>query len=42
MDSGRVLTRISQNPIGVGGMALHQWIFATKTGRSMIGQSGGE
>ncbi len=31
-----------QNPIGVGGMALHQWIFATKTGRSMIGQSGGD
>lgn len=31
-----------QNPIGVGGMALHQWIFATKTGRSTIGQSGGD
>ncbi|MFY9782438.1 MAG: dihydrofolate reductase family protein [Acidimicrobiales bacterium] len=29
------------NPIGVGGSALHRWIFATKTGRSMVGQSGG-
>jgi dihydrofolate reductase len=29
------------NPLGVGGQALHQWIFATKSGRSMIGEQGG-
>lgn len=30
------------NPMGVGGMALHQWVFATATFRQMIGQAGGE
>jgi len=30
------------NPLGVGGGQLHKWIFATKTGRKMIGESGGE
>jgi dihydrofolate reductase len=30
------------NPIGVGGRQLHDWIFATKTGRQMIGESGGD
>jgi dihydrofolate reductase len=30
------------NPLGVGGRQLHEWIFATKTGRKMIGESGGE
>jgi dihydrofolate reductase len=30
-----------ENPLGVGGGALHEWIFATKAGRSMIGQAGG-
>jgi dihydrofolate reductase len=29
------------NPLGVGGRALHEWIFATKTGREMIGETGG-
>ena len=29
------------NPIGVGGRQLHEWIFATKSGREMIGESGG-
>jgi dihydrofolate reductase len=29
------------NPLGVGGQLLHEWIFATKTGRKMIGESGG-
>ena len=29
------------NPLGVGGRALHEWIFATKTGREMIGEIGG-
>jgi dihydrofolate reductase len=31
-----------QNPMGVGGMALHQWAFATPTFRKMRGQQGGE
>lgn len=30
-----------EHPLGVGGRALHEWIFATKAGRSMIGESGG-
>jgi dihydrofolate reductase len=29
------------NPLGVGGTKLHEWIFATKSGREMIGQAGG-
>jgi dihydrofolate reductase len=29
------------NPIGVGGEALHDWIFATRYGRHMLGQDGG-
>jgi dihydrofolate reductase len=29
------------NPLGVGGKRLHEWIFATKSGRRMIGQDGG-
>jgi dihydrofolate reductase len=29
------------NPLGVGGRQLHEWIFATKSGREMIGESGG-
>src|SRR5262245_51594710 len=29
------------NPLGVGGMALHEWIFPTRTFRQMEGQSGG-
>ncbi|HUB07970.1 MAG TPA: dihydrofolate reductase family protein [Myxococcales bacterium] len=28
------------NPLGVGGMALHQWLFGTKTFRKMHGQAG--
>jgi dihydrofolate reductase len=39
---GAGLDQDLENPMGVGGMALHQWIFATKTGRAMIGQSGGD
>jgi dihydrofolate reductase len=31
-----------ENPMGVGGMALHQWAFATPTFRKMRGQPGGE
>jgi dihydrofolate reductase len=30
------------NPLGIGGGQLHEWIFATKSGRRMIGESGGE
>ena len=29
------------NPLGVGGMALHQWVFSTRTFRKMHGQDGG-
>jgi dihydrofolate reductase len=29
------------NPLGVGGMALHEWAFATRTFRKMFGQEGG-
>jgi dihydrofolate reductase len=27
--------------LGVGGTQLHQWIFATRSGRQMIGEEGG-
>ena len=27
----------SSNPIGVGGMRLHDWVFATRAGREMFG-----
>jgi dihydrofolate reductase len=30
------------NPLGVGGEELHEWVFETRTGRQMIGQEGGE
>src|SRR5882724_3685328 len=30
-----------ENPIGVGGHALHDWVFATRSGRRMIGEDGG-
>jgi dihydrofolate reductase len=29
------------HPLGVGGMALHEWAFATRTFRQMFGQDGG-
>jgi dihydrofolate reductase len=29
------------NPLGVGGVALHEWAFATRTIRRMFGQDGG-
>src|ERR1044072_5567286 len=29
------------NPMGVGGMALHQWVFGTRTFRRMFGQESG-
>lgn len=30
-----------ENPLGLGGMALHEWVFGTRTFRKMIGQEGG-
>ena len=30
------------NPLGVNGMTLHEWAFATKTFKAMFGQDGGE
>lgn len=30
-----------ENPLGVRGMALHEWAFATRTFRKMFGQDGG-
>ncbi len=29
-------------PLGRGGRTLHEWMFATRTGRKMFGQEGGE
>jgi dihydrofolate reductase len=31
-----------QNPLGEGGRGLHEWMFATRTGRQLFGQEGGE
>jgi dihydrofolate reductase len=30
-----------ENPLGQGGMGLHEWLFATRTARQMFGQDGG-
>ena len=30
------------NPLGIGGMRLHQWVFPLRVWRSMHGQEGGE
>lgn len=30
------------NPLGIGGVALHQWFFPTKTFKEMHGEAGGE
>jgi dihydrofolate reductase len=29
------------NPLGIGGAQLHEWIFATRSGSQMIGREGG-
>ncbi len=29
------------NPLGVGGMALHEWVFPTRTFQQMLGKEGG-
>jgi len=31
----------ADNPLGVGGMALHEWAFATRTFQKMFGNEGG-
>jgi dihydrofolate reductase len=31
-----------EHPLGVGGTQLHEWIFATRSGRRMIGREGGD
>lgn len=31
-----------EDPLGRGGSALHEWVFATPFGRRMIGEEGGE
>src|SRR5580704_569236 len=31
-----------ENPLGVGGMQLHEWFFPTRTFKAMTGQPGGE
>jgi dihydrofolate reductase len=31
-----------QNPLGVGGMALHEWVFPTRTFQRMLGKEDGE
>jgi dihydrofolate reductase len=30
------------DPLGVGGMRLHEWVFRTRAGRRMMGMDGGE
>ncbi|MFA5883743.1 MAG: dihydrofolate reductase family protein [Acidimicrobiia bacterium] len=30
------------DPLGVGGTRLHDWVFTTRTGRAMIGEVGGD
>jgi len=30
------------NPLGVGGPMLHEWVFKTRTGRRMLGEQGGD
>jgi dihydrofolate reductase len=30
------------NPLGVGGTRLHEWVFETRTGHEMMGTEGGE
>ena len=38
---GAGLAQSLENPLGVGGNRLHQWIFETKFGRAMMGEPGG-
>lgn len=38
---GAGLAQSLDNPLGKGGLALHEWAFATRTFRTMFGQEGG-
>lgn len=38
---GAGLEQSLEAPLGVGAEALHEWVFATRTGLAMIGQEGG-
>jgi dihydrofolate reductase len=38
---GAGLNQDLNNPMGVGGMALHQWAFTTRTFQKMFGKDGG-
>ena len=38
---GAVPKQDLDNPLGVGGVALHEWVFGTRTFRQMFGQDGG-
>jgi len=31
-----------ENPLGIGGSRLHEWVFVTRTGAAMVGADGGE
>ncbi len=31
-----------ENPLGIGGPGLHEWIFKTRTGLRMLGEEGGD
>jgi dihydrofolate reductase len=39
---GAGLDQSLENPLGVGGLALHEWVFATRTFNTMHGTGGGE
>ena len=38
---GAGLNQSLDNPMGVGGMALHEWVFTTRTFQQMFGREGG-
>jgi dihydrofolate reductase len=31
-----------EDPLGIGGPGLHEWVFETRTGRKMLGEAGGD
>jgi dihydrofolate reductase len=39
---GAAANQSLSNPLGVGGTAVHEWVFATKTFQKMLGNDGGE
>lgn len=39
---GAGLEQSLENPMGVGGMGLHEWVFPTRTIKAMFGQTDGE